>query len=682
MSSLISTTDASRPGADARPVRRPAGRRTEGKLPYRAGLDGVRALAVTGVFLYHANVSWMPGGFLGVDLFFVLSGFLITSILLGQWSATGSINLQQFWIRRARRLFPAVVVVIVFSLLATSTIARDDLSRTRDDALSAIVYLTNWHEIIASHSYFNQFGRPSLLQHLWSLAVEEQFYLFWPLILIFSMRRFGRKGTIGLTALLAMVSFALMLLLYNPNGDPSRVYYGTDTRAYTLLIGALLAFAWPMARLPAKLPQMRSRLLDAIGIAALLGVLALFWRAHDYDPWLYKWGFLLTAIVGATLVAMVCHPATQLGKAMGCAPLRWIGARSYGIYLWHWPIMQLTRPGVDLAWRGPSLIIAQAAATVGAAALSYRYVEMPIRNGETQRRLKGWLDRHTPHQRLGWVVGTVCATAIVVAVCFGQPGSSGGTAFASTGTAAGLSRIPPKPAGPSSLQGGTPSAASFNATLTARRTLGQRGSSHAKGSATGKPTKPPILPPGHILMLGDSVMLGSVPNLDARLGGHRLTIDALVGRQAEDMIDRLSEYKAEGQLPSTVVIQLGDNGTVWSSDMQHLRQVLTGVPRVVIVNARIARSWQGEVLHEVDAYVKTWPQATLADWYGHSTAEMLTDGVHPSVAARANYADVIYDALRTAELKSTSPTGTGTSTTVTTATTTTTKKNGTGPSGR
>jgi peptidoglycan/LPS O-acetylase OafA/YrhL len=677
MSSLITTTDASRPGGEARPVRRPAGRRTEGKLPYRAGLDGVRALAVTGVFLYHANVSWMSGGFLGVDLFFVLSGFLITSILLGQWSATGAIDLKQFWLRRARRLFPAVVVVIVFALLATSTVARDDLSRTRDDALSAIVYLTNWHEIIASHSYFNQFGRPSLLEHLWSLAVEEQFYLFWPLILIAGMRRFGRNGTIVLTAVLAATSLVLMWILYNPNGDPSRVYYGTDTRAYTLLIGALLAFVWPMARLPERLPQMRARLLDAIGIAALLGVLTLFWRAHDYDPWLYKWGFLVTAVVGAALVAMVSHPATELGKAMGCAPLRWIGARSYGIYLWHWPIMQLTRPGIDLAWHGWSLIIAQAAATVAAAALSYRYVEMPIRNGDAQRRLKAWLDRHTPHQRLGWVAGTVCVAAIAAAACFGQPGSSSGTAFASTGTAAGLSRIPPNLSGQSHLRGGVQSAASFNARLTARGVLGRHGSSNGKGSTASKSTNAPILPPGHILLVGDSVMLGSAPNLDARLGAHRLTIDAVVGRQAEDAIDRLAEYKAEGQLPSTVVVQLGDNGTVWSSDMEHLRQVLAGVPRVVIVNARIARSWQGEVVHEVDTYVKTWPQATLADWYDSSTPEMLTDGVHPSVSARATYANVIYNALKTAEIKSTggaTSTSTRTGTTTTKSATTTAKK--------
>jgi peptidoglycan/LPS O-acetylase OafA/YrhL len=641
MSSSISTTRESQPGGELQSASQPAGWRAEGKLPYRAGLDGLRALAVAGVFLYHANVSWLPGGFLGVDLFFVLSGFLITSLLLGQWSATGSIDLKQFWIRRARRLFPAVFIVIVFALLATSTVARDDLSRTRADALSALIYLTNWHEIIASHSYFNQFGRPSLLQHLWSLAVEEQFYLFWPLILIASMRWLGRRRTVALTAGLAAVSCALMWLLYNPEGDPSRVYYGTDTRAFTLLIGALLAFAWPLARISEKVPKRGARLLDAIGVAALLGVLALFWRAQTFDPWLYRWGFLLMAVVGAMLVAVVSHPATDLGKVMGCAPLRWVGKRSYGIYLWHWPILELTRPGVDLAWHGPSLIAAQALATVAAAALSYRYVEMPIRTGVAQRRIKAWLEQRAPRHRLGWVLGATAASVAAVAACFGQPGPSAGTALASTGTRAGLERIP----GHAATPGG-----SFNTKVILGASLGKR-------DALGQPaqgetgSKPPVLPPGPILAIGDSVMLGSAPNLEARLG-HRLTIDAVVARQAEATIDRLADYKADGRLPSTLVVQIGDNGPVWYSDMQHLRSVLAGVPRVVLVNVRIARSWEGEVNHELSEYARHWPQAVVANWYGNSTQAMLSDGVHPSVSARPAYARVIVDALKAVELKS------------------------------
>ena len=219
------------------------------RIRHEAGLDGLRAIAVAGVFLYHANVGWMPGGFLGVDLFFVLSGYLITSLLLREFSQRGSIELRAFWGRRARRLFPAVAVVIVFALLATLTIARDDLGRTRADAISALVYLTNWHEIIASHSYFNQFGRPSLLQHLWSLAVEEQFYLLWPLLLIVGLRWLRRAGTVVLTALLAAGSCALMWTTLQPGRrSVEGLLRDGHARVHAPRSGRSLAFAWPVGR--------------------------------------------------------------------------------------------------------------------------------------------------------------------------------------------------------------------------------------------------------------------------------------------------------------------------------------------------------------------------------------------------------------------------------------------------
>ena len=243
------------------------------QLPYRPGLDGLRALAVAGVVLYHAGVSWMPGGFLGVDVFFVLSGYLITSLLLAERRRKGRVGFIAFWLRRARRLLPAVLLVVFVCLLATSTIARDDLARTRGDAIASVVYLTNWHLIAASHSYFNAFGRPSLLQHLWSLAVEEQFYLFWPLVLMGSLKLLGRRYTIVLTVLLALASTALMWGLYDPNRDPSRVYYGTDTRAATLRVGALLAFAWPLGGFRDEVSRHAVRVLDGVGCVALLAVL-------------------------------------------------------------------------------------------------------------------------------------------------------------------------------------------------------------------------------------------------------------------------------------------------------------------------------------------------------------------------------------------------------------------------
>jgi peptidoglycan/LPS O-acetylase OafA/YrhL len=609
------------------------------QLPYRPGLDGLRALAVAGVVLYHAGVSWMPGGFLGVDVFFVLSGYLITSLLLAERRRKGRVGFKAFWLRRARRLLPAVLLVVFVCLLAASTIARDDLSRTRGDALASVFYLTNWHLVAASHSYFNAFGRPSLLQHLWSLAVEEQFYLLWPLVLLGSLALVGRRWTIALTVLLAAASTGLMWGLYNPNRDPSRVYYGTDTRAATLLVGALLAFAWPLGELRGEISRRAVRVLDAIGIAALLAVLALFWRVHDYDPWLYHGGFLLVALCTAVLIAVVVHPAAALGGALGARPLRWIGIRSYGIYLWHWPVMMLSRPGIDVPWRGALVILAQIALTVLLAALSYRYVEQPVRSGSAQRRLRAWLDAHTPQERLRWTASSLAGLVLVVGLTLGLPApGSSGIGSAPTATPAALVRV-------SSLAGSLYGAGVGSGSHPDSVVRGVVGGQADAASGTGHSAGVGSLPSGPILALGDSVMLGCAPVLEQRLGS-RLRVDAIVGRQAVDTISRLAEYRAEGVLPPTVIVQIGDNGPVWYADLQRLHAVLRGVPHVVLVNVRVARSWQNEVNKALSGYVSSWPQAAIANWYGHSSEGMLVDGVHPSVAGRSIYASVVVDALR------------------------------------
>jgi peptidoglycan/LPS O-acetylase OafA/YrhL len=643
-----STRPSTRPPAPDRPP-------TIGtQLPYRPGLDGLRALAVAGVVFYHAGVSWMPGGFLGVDVFFVLSGYLITSLLLAERRREGSVGFKAFWLRRARRLLPAVLLVIFVCLLAASTIARDDLVRTRGDALASLVYLTNWHLIAASHSYFNAFGRPSLLQHLWSLAVEEQFYLFWPLILLGSLKLVGRRGTVLITVALALSSTVLMWALYNPNQDPSRVYYGTDTRAATLLVGALLAFAWPLGGFRDEISRRAARVLDGVGCLALLAVLAFFVRVQDYDPWLYRGGFLLVALCTAVLIAVVVHPATTLGRALGTRTLRWIGVRSYGIYLWHWPVMMLTRPGIDVPWRGTFVILAQIALTVGLAALSYRYVEAPVRSGAAQRRLRAWLDAHTPRERLRWTAGSLSGCVLVLGLMLGLPAPGSAVGSGQTATPAALVRASSLAdalrgegggagTGTGTGAGGAGTGTTGGAALSASALAGQDGDgdeSPARAAAGS-------LPSGPILALGDSVMLGCAPVLEQRLGS-RLRVDAIVGRQAFDTIERLAEYRAEGALPQTVIVQIGDNGPVWYANMQRLRTVLGGVPHVVIVNVRVARDWQNEVNSELASYVSTWPQAVLANWYAHSSESLLVDGVHPSVPGRSIYANVVVAALREA----------------------------------
>ena len=384
-------------------------------LPYVAALDGVRAIAVGAVLLYHGGVSIAPGGFLGVDMFFVLSGFLITSLLITERAATGRIDLFQFWLRRARRLLPAAFLVIAVTALVAAVFLPADAVRTRGDAIASFFYVNNWHQVLSQQSYFETFQRPSLLQHLWSLAVEEQFYLLWPLALGFCMSKLGRTRTAQLTLALAVVSAIAMGILFNAGQDPSRVYFGTDTHASGLLIGALLAFVWPLGPLRGTPNKNAAIVLDVGALAGLVLVVAAITGWEDYEPWVYRGGIFVFCVACALLIAAVVHPAGRIRRVLGLAPFVWIGRRSYGIYLWHWPIMALTRPGLDLEWTRWVLVPLQIGAAVGIAALSYTYLEMPIRSGEGRKRIAAWMRRRPPRRRLAIAAATVLAVALPVA---------------------------------------------------------------------------------------------------------------------------------------------------------------------------------------------------------------------------------------------------------------------------
>jgi peptidoglycan/LPS O-acetylase OafA/YrhL len=588
--------------------------RTGPHLAYRPGLDGLRAIAVAGVFLYHSRIDWLPGGFLGVDLFFVLSGYLITSLLLVEWEAHNRIDLRRFWLRRARRLLPALVVVVLAALVLAAVFARDDLARTRGDAISSLLYYTNWHEIIANHSYFNLMGRPSLLQHLWSLAVEEQFYVIWPLLLVPGLVFLGRKRLPLLVVAGIAGSATLMWLLYKPT-DPTRVWNGTDTRAFLLLMGIFLALVWPyVERLRRALP-----LLELLGVAALVATVLLFRQMHDYDPTLWQGGDLAAAFCFMVLIAAVAHPGTGLGEALGVQPLRWIGERSYGIYLWHWPVVELMRPGVDISWTGPGVVVAQAAIVLAAAELSYRFVEQPIRTGSLQRRLA----QRPRRLRLELVGAGAMSLVAAFAVLF----------------------VIPKAVNPITGYVNPPKVrAATKPTQTVTNPPSHPATQHG-GRSGSTPQQQHALPPGRILALGDSVMLDCERPLRAALN-HRARIDAKVGRQIADTIDELNSLRKHHQLPKTVVIQIGNNGPLWYHDLVDLRHALRGIPNIVFVNVRNATSWQDESNHALSQWLRGWRAAHLADWYGHSTNKMLSDGTHPWPYGCVIYARLIKDTLR------------------------------------
>jgi peptidoglycan/LPS O-acetylase OafA/YrhL len=585
--------------------------RTGPHLAYRPGLDGLRAIAVAGVFLYHSRIDWLPGGFLGVDLFFVLSGYLITSLLLIEWEARNRIDLRRFWLRRAKRLLPALVVAVLAALVLAAIFARDDLAHTRGDAVSSLLYYTNWHEIIANHSYFNLMGRPSLLQHLWSLAVEEQFYVIWPLLLVPGLVLLGRRR-LPLVVIAGIAgSAALMWALYDPS-DPTRVWNGTDTRAFLLLMGIFLALVWPyVERLRRAVP-----LLELFGIAALVATVLLFRQMHDFDPTLWQGGDLAASFCFMVLIAAVAHPGTGIGRALGVQPLRWLGERSYGIYLWHWPVVELMRPGVDISWTGPGVVVAQAAIVLTAAELSYRYVEQPIRTGSLERRLAQRPRRLRLELVGAGAMGLVAAFAILFVI--------------------------PKAVNPiTSYASPPPVKAATKPTHPATTTP-----SHQTSQSTGtKQMQQSTLPSGHILALGDSVMLGCSRQLRAALR-HRVRVDATVGRQIEDTVQELDRLRHKHALPKTVVIQVGNNGPLWYRDLVKLRAALRGIPDIVFVNVRNATSWQDESNHALATWLRGWRVAHLADWYGHSTNKMLSDGTHPWPYACGIYANVIKNTLR------------------------------------
>ena len=354
------------------------------KLPLLPGLDGLRAFSVAAVLLYHAQASWLPGGFLGVEFFFVISGFLITAQLLIEYRQHGRIGLGHFWQRRARRLLPAVFVLLLVVIAGSLAFLPEEVTEVREAMLASLAYVTNWYLIFNHQSYFESLGRPPLLQHLWSLAVEEQFYVVWPILLSVALKWMRPAFVLPCVIVLAVWSSLLMIGLNERGVDTDRLYYGTDTRAAGLLIGAALAFFWtPWASAfhSGLWSRLRIRGLDAIGLVAAAFLVLLSFKLTETHALLYSGGFTVTSLTSAMLIAVAVHPKTFVGRALGLAPLRWIGMRSYSLYLWHWPVFMLTRPHVDVPLDGVPLTVLQLGITLLLADVSYRFVETPMRNG-------------------------------------------------------------------------------------------------------------------------------------------------------------------------------------------------------------------------------------------------------------------------------------------------------------
>ncbi|MHB8293587.1 MAG: acyltransferase family protein [Acidimicrobiales bacterium] len=651
---------------------RPEGQGGQRRPParYWPGLDGMRALAVTAVVVYHLDPAWLPGGFFGVDIFFVISGYLITSILADEWARTGSIGLKRFWLRRARRLLPALAALIAALIVVSALLAPGALVMLRASLPAVILYQTNWWLIFHHVSYFQSIGRPPLVLHLWSLAIEEQYYLIWPPLLALGLMVWRRPGRIAVVALIgAAGSCVLMALLYHPGAPTDRLYFGTDTHSQGLLLGSALGLLVPPGRMSAAITAAARRRLDMIGAAALAGLFAAM-ALLEQESWVtWRLGFAGVAAMAGMAVLVAAHPASRLAGVLSARPLRWAGARSYSIYLWHWPVIDLTRPHQDLSFGGPGLLLLRVALILGLAEASYRFVERPWRTGAAQSLVKR-IAASRPSLRwpaLASVAGGVTLLALPLwLVAPPRPAPMGATATAAASrqspraTSIAIEALARREAAIARQQ-----ARQLNPSFAAqalRKAAAARAAAQATATTTTTATTeatPPLAPGGllraapggPVLAIGDSVMLGSAPDLQSAFGA-AITVDAKVGRQVSQGLSRLQAYRAAGGLKGlrALVIGLGTNGPFSPSQFQQLVNVTAGVPHVIVVNVRVPRSWQSFTNSTLAAGVASNPRFSLVHWHHASAAPGLLwpDMVHPDPAGQRVYSNLIVQAVDSA----------------------------------
>lgn len=569
-----------------------------------AAIDGLRAIAVIAVLLYHLGLAWIPGGFLGVDLFFVISGYVITRLLLDSIQRSGGLDLRAFYGARFRRLFPALIFMIVSTALFIGVWAPETIKRFLTDLPFVLTGTMNWALVYRHQDYFEAIGRPPLLQHTWSLAVESQFYLLWPLILLMVLKRFGKKMIPGAALAIAAISgSALFLLSLKIDASSaqrvSHVYFGTDTHSIGLFLGAALAVSWVPQNLSVKITQRAQDFIDGIGVIGLLGILSCFLFIRESDPNLYRIAFPLAGIFGCAIIISLVHPASRFAPLLSVRPLLWIGERSYAIYLWHWIIFQVTRPTFDLAGATWALYALRILIVTALADISLRWVELPVRSGAVESWFRGMKYR-TKRVRIRQKSSVISGLLLLIFA----------TSLVSANALTESAR----------LQG------ALKATLTA-------------------PTLKPIpsitgSQPPKLWVAGDSVILGIRYSLDQNspIG----LINARVGRQADELIAILRHDKSSMK-NSPVILDLGNNNRLTREEVSAVFEEVKDQPQIVIVNTAVPRSWRDPNNLLVEEVARKYPQATVVDWktlskghpeyFGPDGVHLVPDGITAYVGA-------------------------------------------------
>ncbi len=574
-------------------------------IRYIPAIDGLRAVAVIAVMLYHLGFKWIPGGFLGVDLFFVISGYVITRLLLDSIQRSGGLDLRAFYMARIRRLLPPLVFMIITTIIFVGLWAPDTMRRLLGDTPFALFGGMNWWLVFRQTDYFEAIGRPPLLQHTWSLGVEAQFYLVWPLILLLVLRYFG-KNKIPAAALLIAAFSGIALLVVSLQIDAasgskvSHVYFGTDTHSIGLFLGAALAVRWIPQNLEETVSRKAQDFIDGIGIIGFLGIIAAFLFIEESDPTLYKLAFPLAGIFGCAIITSIVHPASRFAPILSSKPFIWIGERSYAIYLWHWVVFQVTRPNFDLEGSSWALTALRVLIVFFLADISLRLVELPVRTGLIDYWFKGMKYR-TKRVQLRQKAGVL----LIVLAIFGSAASVASNAIAE----------------------------------------GDRQLAELKEQleAPLDPAPTNTTEPG-LWVTGDSVILGIRFELDARqnIG----LINARVGRQAPELLEVITNDKVN-MSNSPIVLNLGNNNKLTEEQVAAIFEAIKDQPRIVIVNTAVPRPWRDSNNALIAQYASMYG-AYLVDWAAISEghAEYFgSDGVHLAPAGVRAYVEAITSQL-------------------------------------
>ena len=573
-------------------------------IRYIPAIDGLRGLAVVAVMLYHLGFTWIPGGFLGVDLFFVISGYVITRLLLDSIARSGGLDLRAFYKARIRRLFPPLIFMIIATSIYIGIWAPETMRRFVSDSPFSLLGVMNWWLVFRHTDYFDSISRAPLLQHTWSLGVEAQFYLLWPLILLLTVRYLGKRKIPGAALFIAAVS-GITLLVVSFKVDAasasqiSHVYFGTDTHSIGLFLGAALAVSWIPQNLKEDVEKRAQDFIDGIGIIGFIGMIATFLFIDETDPTLYKLAFPLAGIFGCAIITSVVHPASRFAPLLSSKIAVWIGERSYSIYLWHWVVFQLTRPAVDIEGSAWALTALRILIVFALADISLRFVELPIRSGLVEYWFKGMKYRTKRVQlRQKSLLGvSIFSILLIISLISTRAITDSDRAMATV------------------KQELTQTPEISNVDVVPTTTHG-------------------------LWVTGDSVILGIRYELETR--SHIELINARVGRQAPELIDVMLHDKLN-VVGSTVVFNLGNNNKLTETQVAAIFDAVKDQPTIIVVNTAVPRGWRDENNLLIARYAELFG-AQLIDWNAISTGHpeyFAPDGVHLVPAGVRAYVDAI-----------------------------------------